>query len=65
MTEKKSEWMSTDDISRELGISSDTVRKMLRKDGVKVLHLQRKWRIKRTDFDAMVRRRYTTARDKP
>lgn len=64
MTEN-SEWMGTDEISRELGISHDTVRKMLVADGVKVLHLRRKWRIKRTDYEAMVQRRYTTARDKP
>jgi 4-alpha-glucanotransferase len=53
-----SEWMDMKECAEVLGVVPKTVREMLAKDGVPVMRLPGKWQVKRSDFGALVARRY-------
>lgn len=52
-----SEWMTTGEIARELGIVPQTVRRMLIRENVP-FRKGGKWMVRRTDFEAMVARQF-------
>lgn len=52
------DWMSTGEIAKELGVSSRTVRLILEEDAVQVLRLNKKIRVRRSDFNDLFERRY-------
>jgi predicted site-specific integrase-resolvase len=53
-----SEWMDMKDVARELGIVPYTARRLMVRDSIPVLKLAGKWNIKRSDFEALMARRY-------
>lgn len=51
-------WMTTEEIAYELGVSLPTVRRILERDGVPVMRLGTKLRVKKADYDAMLASRF-------
>lgn len=54
------EWLSVDDIARELNIHPDTVRSWIRERKLKATKLGRDYRIKRVDLDKFLEDRTTS-----
>lgn len=51
-------WMTTEEIAYELGVSGPTVRRILEREGVPVMRLGAKLRVKKADYEAMVASRF-------
>lgn len=52
------EWMTTEQIASAWGVTPKTVRAILKKEQVNVLRLERKWRVRREDFDRLTNERF-------
>jgi excisionase family DNA binding protein len=51
MRQDMSEWLSVEDISKELGVHVDTVRGWIRERKLRATRLGREYRIRRVDLD--------------
>lgn len=49
-----SDWMDVGECARELGVSGNTMRRLLRQDSVPVLRLSKRFRVRRSDFERLV-----------
>lgn len=54
-----SEWMDMKDVARELGVVPITARRLVVRENIPVLKLTGKWSIKRSEFEALLARRYS------
>ncbi len=57
--EEKTEWMTVEQVAKELGVHPDTIRAYIRDGELPALQLKRSYRIKRKDFDEFVKKRYS------
>jgi excisionase family DNA binding protein len=57
------EWLSVEDIAKELNVHPETVRLWIRDRELPAVQLKRTYRIKRTDYDEFLRNRYTGKKD--
>lgn len=51
------EWITTTEIAKELEVTTQTVRNLLKKENVPMRQLGQRFRIRRTDFEALMKRR--------
>lgn len=58
------QWLTAEDIAKELGIHPETVRTWIRSRELPAVQLKRTYRIKREDYEEFLRRRYTGSSDK-
>ena len=56
MTEQ---WLTVEDIAKELSVHPETVRVWIRKRELKALVIKRTYRIRRSDFDEFIRQHET------
>jgi excisionase family DNA binding protein len=59
MPEKKTEWLTVEQIAQELGVHPDTIREYIRDGLLTAIQLKRSYRIKREDYEDFLRRRRT------
>lgn len=57
---EQDEWLSVDEIAKNLKMDVETVRNWIRRKQLKAYRFGRDYRIRREDFDAFVRERATT-----
>lgn len=57
------EWMTTEQMAQAWGVSSRTVRMILRREQVSVLQLERQWRVRREDFERLTEERFKPVTD--
>jgi excisionase family DNA binding protein len=60
---EQDEWLSVDEIAKNLKMDVETVRNWIRRKQLKAYRFGRDYRIRREDFDAFVRERATTPDD--
>jgi excisionase family DNA binding protein len=60
---EQDEWLSVDEIAKNLKMDVETVRNWIRRKQLKAYRFGRDYRIRREDFDAFVRERATTDGD--
>ena len=59
MTEEKTEWLTVDQIARELHIHPETVREYIRDGLLQAVQLKRSYRIRRSDYERFLHHRQT------
>jgi excisionase family DNA binding protein len=59
MPEKKTEWLTVEQIAQELAVHPDTIREYIRDGLLIAVQLKRTYRIKREDYEDFLRRRRT------
>jgi len=64
MRQDMSEWLSVEDISKELGVHVDTVRGWIRERKLRATRLGRDYRIRRVDLEKFLKER-TIEPDEP
>ncbi len=57
------EWLSVDDIAKELGVTIDTVRAWIRKKKLRAYKVGRDYRIRRDDYNKFLEERATRPKD--
>ena len=57
---EQDEWLSVDEIAKNLKMDVETVRNWIRRKQLKAYRFGRDYRIRREDFDAFVKERATT-----
>jgi excisionase family DNA binding protein len=57
---EQDEWLSVDEIAKNLKMDVETVRNWIRRKQLKAYRFGRDYRIRQEDFDAFVRERATT-----
>ena len=60
---EQDEWLSVDEIAKNLKMDVETVRNWIRRKQLKAYRFGRDYRIRREDFDAFVRERATTSNE--
>ena len=55
---EKIEWMSVEQVARELSVHPDTIRLYIREGALPAVQLKRSYRINRKDLEDFLRRRY-------
>ena len=53
------QWLTVEDIAKELSVHPETVRVWIRKRELKALVIKRTYRIRRSDFDEFIRKHET------
>ena len=56
-------WVSMDDICKYLGVSRDTVKKMIRTKDMPAYKMDRKWKFKISEIDAWMRSNNRLSKD--
>lgn len=56
-------WVSMEDICKYLGVSRDTVKKMVRTKGMPAYKMDRKWKFKISEIDAWMRKNNRLSKD--
>jgi excisionase family DNA binding protein len=59
LVSEQDEWLSVDEIAKNLKMDVETVRNWIRRKQLKAYRFGRDYRIRREDFDAFVRERAT------
>ena len=59
------QWLSVEDIAKELNVSIETVRNWIRKNKLIAYRVGRDYRIKRVDYDKFLEERRTKPDDEP
>ena len=57
------QWLSVEDIAKELNVSIETVRNWIRKNKLIAYRVGRDYRIKRTDYEKFLEERRTGTQD--
>jgi excisionase family DNA binding protein len=57
---EKIEWMSVEQVARELSVHPDTIRLYIREGALPAVQLKRSYRINRKDLEDFLRRRYVS-----
>ena len=63
MTDQKTEWLTVDQIARELNIHPETLREYIRDGLLKAVQLKRSYRIRRSDYEQFLHNRETGQRE--
>ena len=58
------QWLSVEDIAKELGLTEDTIRNYIRNKQLIAYRMGRDYRIKREDYDKFLEKRRTDKEDK-
>jgi excisionase family DNA binding protein len=58
------QWLSVEDIAKELGLTEDTIRNYIRTKQLIAYRMGRDYRIKREDYDKFLEKRRTDKEDK-
>lgn len=53
------QWLTVDDIAKELSVHPETVRVWIRKHELKAVIIKRTYRIRRSDYDEFIRQHET------
>ncbi len=59
MTEQQKEWLTVEQIAKELGVHPETIREYIRDGSLKAVQLKRSYRIRRSDYEQFLRERET------
>ena len=59
---EKIEWLTVDQIAKELGVHPDTIREYIRDGLLNAVQLKRTYRIRRSDYEDFLKRRETGSR---
>jgi excisionase family DNA binding protein len=57
------EWLTVEQIARELGVHPETIREYIRDGLLKAVQLKRSYRIRRSDYEDFLQRRETGRRE--
>lgn len=58
------QWLTVDNIAKELGVHPETVRTWIRRRELKAVAIRRTYRIRQSDYDDFIRR-HETLEDNP
>ncbi len=58
------QWLSVEDIAKELGLTEDTIRNYIRNKQLIAYRMGRDYRIKREDYEKFLEKRRTDKEDK-
>jgi excisionase family DNA binding protein len=58
------QWLTIDDLAKELSVHPETVRVWIRKRELKAVAIRRTYRVRRSDYDEFIRR-HETLEDTP
>lgn len=59
---EKPEWMTVEQIAKELGVHPDTIREYIRDGSLVAVQLKRTYRVRREDYEEFLRQRRTDQR---
>ncbi len=55
----KTEWLTVEQIAKELGVHPETIREYIRDGSLNAVQLKRSYRVRRTDYEEFLKRRET------
>jgi len=59
MPERSVEWLTVDQIAKDLGVHQETIREYIRDGLLKAVQLKRTYRIRKSDYEQFLRERET------
>ncbi len=59
---EKPEWLTVEQIAKELGVHPDTIREYIRDGSLVAVQLKRTYRVRREDYEEFLRQRRTGQR---